>query len=569
MLERILRTAKRVAVRLAASLKRFPEPLALAFVTVLILIYLNHAASRPDYLMRVAMTLALGIPLTLSLRVLWERGGGRKVLPVLAYGLAALFLLAYYHLLLPDENMVSMTRYIAFNLAFYLLFLAIPYWGRREGFEMYVLDLGIAFAATYFYSLVLFMGLAAILYTINTLFSAGIPGEVYLDIWLIVVGIFAPAYFLAGVPAYGAEYEPGDYPQFLQILFLYIVMPLLAVYTAILYLYFFQIIITRHWPAGIVSHLVLWYSLVSTGVIFAIYPLKERNRWVQLFIGYFPKLILPLLLMLFVAMGIRIRAYGVTENRYLVLAGGLWSTGQMLYFALKKDNRNVIVVLSAALVALLVVTGPWSAYAVSKYSQNNEIKELLLKNDMLVAGQIVPSSTIPQADKERITSIINYFHYDHSLADLKFLPPGFTLEQMEEVFGFDLTYSRWGNYFRHYLEERGLLAVSGYDYYLPLVVGKQESVEVKEGELTISYTSPVLKIKRAGQIIYEKDVEAVALAIHAAYGEEAALDKEDLTFVEENEHLKVMLLFQHIDGVEEEGRPQIQWLELALLVKLF
>ena len=570
MLERILRTAKRVAVRLAASLKRFPEPLALAFVTVLILIYLNHAASRPDYLMRVAMTLALGIPLTLSLRVLWERGGGRKVLPVLAYGLAALFLLAYYHLLLPDENMVSMTRYIAFNLAFYLLFLAIPYWGRREGFEMYVLDLGIAFAATYFYSLVLFMGLAAILYTINTLFSAGIPGEVYLDIWLIVVGIFAPAYFLAGVPAYGAEYEPGDYPQFLQILFLYIVMPLLAVYTAILYLYFFQIIITRHWPAGIVSHLVLWYSLVSTGVIFAIYPLKERNRWVQLFIGYFPKLILPLLLMLFVAMGIRIRAYGVTENRYLVLAGGLWSTGQMLYFALKKDNRNVIVVLSAALVALLVVTGPWSAYAVSKYSQNNEIKELLLKNDMLVAGQIVPSSTIPQADKERITSIINYFHYDHSLADLKFLPPGFTLEQMEEVFGFDLTYGSWGQYFRHHLDgEPRLLAVADYDYYLPLFAGWHDGMEVKEGELAISYTYPVLKIEREGQTIYERDLEEVALGIHAAHEGEVVLDKEDMALVEENEQVRVMLLFQHINGREEEGLLQIEWMELAVLVKVF
>jgi len=570
MLERILRTAKRVAVRLAASLKRFPEPLALAFVTVLILIYLNHAASRPDYLMRVAMTLALGIPLTLSLRVLWERGGGRKVLPVLAYGLAALFLLAYYHLLLPDENMVSMTRYIAFNLAFYLLFLAIPYWGRREGFEMYVLDLGIAFAATYFYSLVLFMGLAAILYTINTLFSAGIPGEVYLDIWLIVVGIFAPAYFLAGVPAYGAEYESGDYPQFLQILFLYIVMPLLAVYTAILYLYFFQIIITRHWPAGIVSHLVLWYSLVSTGVIFAIYPLKERNRWVQLFIGYFPKLILPLLLMLFVAMGIRIRAYGVTENRYLVLAGGLWSTGTMLYFALKKDNRNVIVVLSAALVALLVVTGPWSAYAVSKYSQNKEFKELLLKNDMLVAGQIVPSSTIPQADKERITSIINYFHYDHSLADLKFLPPGFTLEQMEEVFGFDLTYGSWGQYFRHHLDgEPRLLAVADYDYYLPLFAGWHDGMEVKEGELAISYTYPVLKIEREGQTIYERDLEEVALGIHAAHEGEVVLDKEDMALVEENEQVRVMLLFQHIDGREEEGLLQIEWMELAVLVKVF
>jgi len=242
----------------------------------------------------------------------------------------------------------------------------------------------------------------------------------------------------------------------------------------------------------------------------------------------------------------------------------------MLYFALKKDNRNVIVVLSAALVALLVVTGPWSAYAVSKYSQNNEIKELLLKNDMLVAGQIVPSSTIPQADKERITSIINYFHYDHSLADLKFLPPGFTLEQMEEVFGFDLTYGSWGQYFRHHLDgEPRLLAVADYDYYLPLFAGWHDGMEVKEGELAISYTYPVLKIEREGQTIYERDLEEVALGIHAAHEGEVVLDKEDMALVEENEQVRVMLLFQHIDGREEEGLLQIEWMELAVLVKVF
>ncbi|MGB4028930.1 MAG: hypothetical protein WBL03_01885 [bacterium] len=193
-----------------------------------------------------------------------------------------------------------------------------------------------------------------------------------------------------------------------------------------------------------------------------------------------------------------------------------------------------------------------------------------MKNDMLVAGQIVPSSTIPQADKERITSIINYFHYDHSLADLALLPPGFTLEQMEEVFGFDLTYGSWGQYFRHHLDgEPRLLAVADYDYYLPLFAGWHDGMEVKEGELAISYTYPVLKIEREGQTIYERDLEEVALGIHAAHEGEVVLDKEDMALVEENEQVRVMLLFQHIDGREEEGLLQIEWMELAVLVKVF
>jgi len=52
-------------------------------------------------------------------------------------------------------------------------------------------------------------------------------------------------------------------------------------------------------------------------------------------------LILPLLAMMFIAMGIRINAYGITENRYFVLAAGLWVTGSMLYLIISKEPRNV------------------------------------------------------------------------------------------------------------------------------------------------------------------------------------------------------------------------------------
>ncbi|KUO49065.1 MAG: hypothetical protein APF76_10590 [Desulfitibacter sp. BRH_c19] len=481
-------------------------------------------------------------------------------------------MVGYYNFLLPDMDMVSITRYIAFNLALYLLFIAIPYLGREDGFELYVIKLFTGFIVTYSYSLILFGGLVAILFTINTLFSAGIPEEVYFDLWLLVAGIFAPAYFLAGIPAYGVAYKSEDYPKFLQILLLYIVMPLLSVYTAILYVYFVKIIVIRYWPAGIVSHLVLWYAFVSTIVIFFIYLLKEKNTWARTFIAYFPKLILPLLLMMFVAMGIRINAYGITENRYLVMVGGLWITGSMLYFAFKKNTMNIKIVISVAIIAVLVVSGPCSSYAVSKYSQNNQMEKLLINNNMLVDGSIVPSEEISQTDKISISSIVQYFNRYYSLTELKVVPQDFSLNQMQEVFGFDLTYSYSGQNFSHHPKEtRELVEIREYDYFSPSYFGLNDVFEIKQGSLSVSYASQIIKISKEGQVIYEKDIAQVALDIHAANIGENVLENKDMTFVDENEQLKVMFLFQNINGKEDggNGQPRIEWLNFSVLFTVY
>lgn len=573
MLKKILSAMQDILLRLVSSLRRFPEPLALAFAIVMILIYINHDQPNEDTLAHIAMVLALGIPLSLCIKIFFERISLSKTTIGLIYILATLVLVGYYNFLLPDLDMVSVTRYIGFSLALYLLFIAIPYLGRKDGFELYVIRLFTGFIVTYFYSLILFIGLIAILFTINTLFSAGIPEKVYFDLFLIVAGIFAPAYFLAGIPAYGILYKSEEYPKFLKVLLLYIVMPLLSVYTAILYVYFVKIIVTRHWPAGIVSNLVLWYSFISIVVMFFIYILKEKNAWARTFARYFPKLILPLLLMMFVAMGIRINAYGITENRYLVMAGGIWTTGCMLYFAFKKNTLNIKIVLSLAIISALVVSGPWSSYAVSKYSQNARMELLLNNNNMLVNGKIVPSQEISHADKASISSIVQYFNRYHSLSEIKVLPQDFSLKQMQDTFGFDLTFSNRNQFFGHRLKDEGqLLDVRDYDYFLPSPFQLQSGAIITQDSLNISYDrdSYVLKIVKEEKVVYEKDLGKVALDIHVANTGENALENEDMIFVEENENLKIMLRFQNINGTEDggNGQPKIDWLDFSVLLKM-
>ena len=135
-----------------------------------------------------------------------------------------------------------------------------------------------------------------------------------------------------------------EYSKVVKALLSFIVLPLITVYTAILYLYFAKILITRQWPVGMVSHLVLWYSLVTIFVSFITYPMRNINRWIKNFLVLIPKFIIPLLIMMFVAIGIRIAAYKqkslfCTNNRYL---------GLSYYFSFVKEKKHVFLVFTLA-----------------------------------------------------------------------------------------------------------------------------------------------------------------------------------------------------------------------------
>jgi len=343
---KIIALFKNLGNKLSYSFKRFPIPLLFAALTVSVLIFINHLdyniEKTWDMYSRIAMVLALGIPLSLSLDVFFEGKRDYKIsIRMLGYIVIGVLLTVYYKLFLTNQDMVSITRYTSYTIISYLLFTIIPYFNKRKNYELYVIKLCTRFFVTYVYSLVLFLGIAAIITTINLLFNAGISGRLFRDMAFLVGGIFAPAFFLADVPKRGEEVPFQSYPKVLAVLLQFIVLPLISIYTIILYVYFGKIIITRTLPQGVIGNLVLWYSIVSTIVLFLVYKLRNINNWVKTFIAILPKAIIPLLGMMFVALAIRINAHGITENRYLVLIVGLWVSGIMIYYSLKKEITNI------------------------------------------------------------------------------------------------------------------------------------------------------------------------------------------------------------------------------------
>lgn len=567
---------------LYASIHRFPVTLALSTLTVIIVIWISEIDSTAqqttiDLLIRIAMVLALGIPVSLIIKLWSEKNERYRISShLLVYVGGAILLALYFFFILLQLEWVDIARYISVTMALYVAFLFVPYLGKRSHFERYIILLSARFFVTVLYSAVLFLGIAAILFTIHHLLSVPVPSIAYFYVWTILAGVFAPAFFLAGIPAQDQALEHLDYPKLLKILLLNIVMPLISIYTIILYIYFAKILITLEWPVGLVSHLVLWYSIISIAVILYITPLRQENQWVRSFISWFSKLVLPMLLMMFVSMGIRIQAYGITENRYFVIVMGVWIFAVMLYIAFIKRPRNVLILMTLSCIAFLAVFGPWSAFSISKWSQNLRLEHILQKYDMISEGTIVKSATpVADVDQREVTEILYYFSGRHSLNNVKYLPDRFEINEMENVFGFPpyrYSYNGGEEYFSYYTERTGEpMLIRGFDYLFEFqTYGEQGTSIVRSDGFEIRYENQVgqLQIWSRDKMIYETSL--VEFVKQLPGREKGVLLPEQATFEDENEYVHIRFVLQTVNGSRNPNtdRFRIDGLSLNLLVKI-
>lgn len=567
------------------SFKRFPVTIGVSTTLVIMLIILLErrpylTSHSRDVFGRINMIIALGIPLSLCIKLIYEKKDNwGKVHEVLGYILGAGVLFLYYFFLLKDFKMVSMIRYIGVTLFLYLAFSYIPWISRKEDFELYIIKVFSSFFLTIIYSFVLYLGISAILFTIDQLFNANIPGKYYYYMFLIVAGVFAPSLFLSRIPEADEKFDKYIYSKSLKVLLLYIVIPLITIYSTILYVYFFKIIITKDWPQGLVSHLVLWYSTFSIAVIFFITPIINQNKWAYRFKNWFPKLIIPILVMMFISIGIRIRSYGITENRYFVLVLGLWVLGIMLYFALIKKSNNIIIPITLSIIALNSVFGPLSSFAVSKRSQNKRFQSILLRNNMLEDNKIIKATeAMPTDEKMEISEILKYFETKHSLKEVKYIPKDFETRDMERVFGFPyIEKSIYKNdYFNYFSQQQGkVIGIKGYDYFLE-GYAISNRVELNE-DIVVFYDwdNFDFKIEQKGSLIYETNLKNYGLDILEKNKElnienSKSLSIDEMTVTDENDKVKLKLIFNNLSGerYEQSNNPVFRNIDYYVLIKI-
>ena len=284
--------------------------------------------------------------------------------------------------------------------------------------------------------------------------------------------------------------------------------------------------------------------------------------------------------MMFISMGIRISAYGLTENRYYGIVMGLWVTGIMLYFSFKKKQKNIIIPVSLAILTLVSVFGPLSSFSVSKFSQNKRLESILKRNQMLEGNKIIAKSNIPKEDKEEISMILSYFDNKHSLQDVKILDEGFKLtdKDMETVFGFPFTEKNiFDRKYLHYYTEYDLASiidVKDYDYIINsnVLLNGERNIE----DLTILFQeNGVFKILKEDLLLYEKDLGDYTLTILGDYVNRSdefrnILDPEDAILIDENDKVGVKFIISSISGQYDHINNQynIDYIECFILIKI-
>lgn len=260
------------------------------------------------------------------------------------------------------------------NFIALLVLLGFPFEKNNQGFTYRnftnLFNLGLATAVW----LLVFGLVAAILFTITTLFNVEFSDSFYSHFYTSL-GIFTQPLFFLVFQQRQAKSEM-TLNRIFDILVNFVLAPALMIFTVLLYAYVVQIIFEGVLPKGMLANITLPYLLGGLGV-YALRSICAKARWETFFKFYLYLSIVPIVL-LWLAIDRRISAYAWTEPRiYLVaLATAITIAYAILTVPKIRQYRLISAVVMVAIFAMTWVVKPKE---IAYQSQTERFEQLLTK----------------------------------------------------------------------------------------------------------------------------------------------------------------------------------------------
>lgn len=243
---------------LAGTVRRFVFAVVLAALAAILMIVFVHLqdnldATQIEWFQRIAMVLVLGVPFALLTKVYLETFEKKsKALMFGLYALVLALLILYLFFGLPKLGSTPMIRYTGISLFLWGMFLIVPFITGKPKVEIHSFIISWRLLVTMFYCGIIFGGLSGILFSLKELLNVPIVDKHYTDTLLVIAGIILPSFFFAGIPQKDAVL-PDTHTKFFRILLLYVLMPILLAYTAVLYIYFIRMLAVQELPKNIIG----------------------------------------------------------------------------------------------------------------------------------------------------------------------------------------------------------------------------------------------------------------------------------------------------------------------------
>ena len=272
------------------------------------------------------------------------------------------------------EFYLSSPKFWGANFIALLVLLGFPFEKNNQGFTyrnfINLFHLGLATAVW----LLVFGLVAAILFTITTLFNVEFSDSFYSHVYTSL-GLFTQPLFFLVFQQRQAKSEM-TLNRIFEILVNFVLAPALMIFTVLLYAYVVQIIFEGVLPKGMLANITLPYLLGGLGV-YALRSICAKARW-ETFFKFYPYLAIVSIVLLWLAIDRRISAYAWTEQRiYLVaLASAITIAYAILIIPKIRQYRLISVVVMIAIFAMTWVVNPKE---IAYQSQTERFEHLLTK----------------------------------------------------------------------------------------------------------------------------------------------------------------------------------------------
>lgn len=492
-------------------LKRFPLASLSLFLSFIFLVLSNHLIFfdyRNDFA-RAAAQAFIAFPLMTAIQLFSENYMQKRtaLYKLLLNIFAIAFNIIYFFYFFTNWEKIEVIRCIALFITFTLAAMILLSY-KNKNFSINLIKLSTTFFLSCLYAFVLMFGLIGFFLITQILLFPDLDSDIIPDIITFSYIVFAPIFFMSGIPDRHSNNDELKYPLILKFIVKYLAIPFSFGYMTILYLYFAKTLISHSIPKGIIVHIVIWFSIGCFIVLAYISALLKESKSTLLYNKIIPKLSIPILMFMFYSLYLRVRDYGFTESRYFILITGVFLLGFMIYASFTKNIKWKALLSILIILTLISVFSPLSAFTVSKWSQNIRFEKILKRNNMILKGNIVPSYKISEKDKSELHSIFDYFHYPHSKEDLRILPKNLKSDDYEKVFGFNISSYYFNSeddtvYLNYHNSESNNFIMDSSDY--DLVVLFDYTYNVKDSTVENNKYKAVYESNKKSVLLYSKE----------------------------------------------------------------
>jgi hypothetical protein len=552
-----------------AAFKRFPLTLLWAItgsLLVVSILEINDSALFNEYL-NVFLVLALGISWLISVQFYIEQfANPRKYWWTKA--IVLLFLIGVYITLPSQEERemaaASYIRYILFIIAGHLAIFFAPftYSWHDKSYANYLGTILISIARSTLFTGVLYLGLVLALAAVDFLFKVDIDGKRYGQLFVLCIGIVNTWVYLSDFPKEVHHHIHFSFPKPAEVFVKFILIPLVALYYIILYAYSFKIIINWELPNGWVSYLVTALAGLLFIIQLIIHPIHKSHpsRLIRKFHPLFYWLLLPLLILLFVAIYRRTSEYGITENRYFVWVLAFYILATTLYLLISTKRHLRWLPIALFVIALATSVGPWGASAVSIRSQVKTFERLY---DNAFAKAQTQNKILPQQENDRLRSVTRFLAdrnaLDKTSAILGYTPSKVFKSSSKwqlpykiiDTLGLELLNNNTSNsrpYF--YSDNNQTIVLNDIDYYKALDISSSSAETpfntIHLYQIRLSESRDTLLVSQEKEVQLKLPLKKMIANLQKLNQDSNQVPREKLMVQGSNESLEVAVYFQSI-----------------------